>query len=97
MVSLSRRVVCIDNYIVALKEIEQVKHDKYPNALLETLYMDLEKETWPFQEKSVDLIINIHYFNAKIFPLFLSSLKEGGYLLFETIDSRGGNYYELPH
>jgi SAM-dependent methyltransferase len=58
--------------------------------------IDLKKDPWPFKQRSVGGIINIHFTLPSLFPFFGSSLVQGGYLLIETVPGCGGNYLELP-
>jgi hypothetical protein len=60
------------------------------------LQIDLKRDRWPFEQRSVGGIINIHFTLPSLFPFFGSSLVQNGYLLIETIPGCGGNYVELP-
>ena len=45
---------------------------------------DLEGSPWPFEEEVFDVIVVSFYLERSLFPHLVKSLKQGGYLLYET-------------
>lgn len=93
-------VICIDNNDDALNYINTGKnlttYDLKNPELLSTIKMNLKVDKWDFEDESISVIINSHFFLPELIPNFAKSLKVGGYLFIETIDARGRNYLELP-
>jgi SAM-dependent methyltransferase len=92
-------VVCADNCAEALEYIESLDvsgNQEHGGRLLSTMSLDLVNDPWPFQEKTLGAIINVHCFFPNVLECFLNSLKVGGFLFIETIDGHGKNYRELP-
>ena len=96
---LGCQVICVD------KDLSDLKAQLLPllprvsareAARIELREIDLLKECWPFEMRSIGGIINIHFFCAALLPLFERSLVPQAYLLFETVPGCGGNYVELP-
>lgn len=100
LASYGAPVICIDNSEEALEYIkagENLTTAEFKNPeLLSTVKMNLKIDKWDFEEESVSVIINSHFFLPELIPNFAKSLKIGGYLFIETIDARGRNYLELP-
>jgi SAM-dependent methyltransferase len=49
------------------------------------IYKDVEcLQNWPIYEKKFDVIVVTKFLNRSIFPKIISSLKKGGYLIYET-------------
>jgi hypothetical protein len=72
-----------------------------PNSMdkigrLKTHKVDLINDPWPYENQAVGAIICVHFVLPKLIEFFAHSLKDGGFLLLESIDGRGGNYLELP-
>ena len=95
---LGAEVVCIDYDVNALAYIESLNAELENSKAgrLITRRVDLEHETWPFEQNSVECIVLVHYFRPTLFACCASSLKPGGYLFFETVGAHGGNYLQLP-
>ena len=92
-------VICIDKNLSALNANLQRRRAVLTasSMQLSSQEIDLLKEGWPFGQRSVGGIINIHFLLPQLFPFFASSLVPNGYLLLETVPGFGGNYLELPH
>lgn len=92
-------VVCADKSTEALEYIESLDAPgnlQHSGRLLSTMSLDLVNGPWPFQEKTLGAIINVHCFFPNVLECFLISLKVGGFLFIETVDGHGENYRELP-
>jgi len=47
--------------------------------------IDVENiNNWPLEERKFSAIVVTYFLNRTIFPLILSSIKKGGYLIYET-------------
>ncbi len=84
-------VLCVDKDLTHLQN-----HPPNLIARLKPQELDLVRDPWPFEPGSVGGIVNVHFLLPSLFPLFTSSLVNGGYLLIETVPGCGGNYLELP-
>jgi SAM-dependent methyltransferase len=93
LADLGCTVHCLDKNADALASLDLLKNEQ--NKLV-TQYIDLTTSVWPYALKSLDAIINIHYYQEDLIECFLKSLKPGGLLLIETIDGRKGNHFQLP-
>ena len=51
---------------------------------------------WPYPPHSVGGVINIHFLHMPLLEMFSQSIIPGGFLIFETVEARGGNYHQLP-
>ena len=95
--SLGCRIVCVDIDEKALQYIDNYKKtSNTTKGKLETLSVDLEKDSWRFNKESIGAIINIHCYRPKLFDKFVTSIVSGGYLYFETPGGHGKNYIDLP-
>jgi len=56
----------------------------------------MRAETSPFEDGTVGAIVNVDWFVPELLCLFTKALKDGGYLLMETIKGHGQNYLQLP-
>lgn len=92
LLSLGRRVHFIDINQEALDFIDQ----HYDKRLATIVNKDLSRVNLGYPLNSVAGIIMVHYFNAAIIIEAVNSLVTGGFLYYESIDDRGGNYLELP-
>lgn len=90
--SLGASVICIDKDPIALDRLEAAKR----TPRLKTVLLDAVKDRWPFPPRSVEAIINVHFFHPRLIGRFSGSLRSGGLLLIETVGAHGGNYLELP-
>ena len=92
LLSMGHRVHFIDINQEALDFVG--KH--YDKGLATIIHKDLSKESLGYPFNCIAGIIMVHYFNAKIIQEAVKALKSGGFLYYESIDDRGGNYLELP-
>jgi SAM-dependent methyltransferase len=93
------RVLCVDNSKESLQYImslESQLQDVNNQHLITTLELDLISDPWPFKKESLGSIINVHFFTPHILEGFIYSIKQGGFLLIETIGGHGDNYLDLP-
>ena len=88
-------VICMDRDLAYLKARKATLNHKISRQLV-LQQLDLVKDSWPLGPSVVGGIINVHFFEPTLFPFFGYSISPGGYLLFESISGRGGNYLELP-
>lgn len=63
---------------------------------LKLLEMDLINDPWPYPPRSLGGVINIHFLHMPLLSKFCQSIRAGGFLILETVEARGGNYYQLP-
>ncbi|MEQ8710202.1 MAG: class I SAM-dependent methyltransferase [Rhodospirillales bacterium] len=79
---LGYAVVALDRNSAALELLSDLKNVK-------VLEHDLEAEgaVWPFDEREFDGIIVSNYLHRPLFPQILSSLADGGVLIYETFAS----------
>lgn len=95
---LACEVICLDIDIKVLNHVHEL-WGTY-GFDLDKLYIynfDLNSNKWPFLEKSISSIINIHYFRENLIDRFINSIIPNGYLYLETPGNQGGNYLELPN
>jgi hypothetical protein len=59
-------------------------------------HLDLVRDPWPLGADTVGGIINVHFLLPALFASFERSLRQGGYLLLESVPGCGGNYLDLP-
>ena len=45
---------------------------------------DLEKDAWPFEANSFDCILVTNYLHRPLFPFFIKSVKQNGFIIYET-------------
>ena len=89
-------VVCIDKDLARLRVELGLRASRLTSSRLHLHYLDLAKDSWPFDASTVGGIINVHFLLPALFPCFEKSLAPGGYLLLESVPAYGGNYLELP-
>ncbi len=65
--------------------------------LIKTLQRDLCNDVLPFNAESIAGLVVVHYFDEDVIEALLKCLKHKGFLYYESIDDRGGNYHELPN
>ena len=61
-----------------------------------TFCADITAEGWPLGHSSVAAIVCVHFAITDMIEVFISSLREGGYLYIETFGGQGQNYRDLP-
>ncbi len=81
-------VVCAD------KNLE--RFEGHQSSRLRIVKLDFLTDPWPFGQRTLGAIVDVHFLLSRLFPLFEKSLIPGGYLLLETVPGHGGNYLELP-
>lgn len=86
----------IDAITFINNELKLNKNNNEYNELYKTIQIDLQNDKWEFNKNSCSGIINVHYYQENLIPLFLSTIDIGGFLYIETIDARGYNFIELP-
>ncbi len=92
LLSMGFKVHFIDINLEALNFISQ----SFDKRLTTVIQKDLLNENLGYPSNSVAGIIMVHYFNEPILTEAIDSLKTGGFLYYESIADRGGNYLELP-
>tara|TARA_R110002110_G_scaffold166690_3_gene367526 strand:+ start:1441 stop:1992 length:552 start_codon:yes stop_codon:yes gene_type:complete len=87
---LGYAVHALDRNITAFAMLSDLKN-------VECLEHDLESEDmiWPFDDRKFDGIIVSNYLHRPLFPQILSSLADGGVLIYETFAS-GNEIYGKP-
>jgi SAM-dependent methyltransferase len=68
----------------------------FANFTVSTQRVDLISPRFTLPENHFSLLILVHFYNRTAFQKMLHSIKAGGFLVFESIAARGGNYLELP-
>lgn len=92
-----REVLFIDKDHDALESIVNQNRQRGLNMnLIKTVRMDFNVEEPFFLSKSLAGLIVVHYFNEHLIGNILHKIKDGGFLYYESIDDRRGNYLELP-
>jgi len=95
-----RKVIFLDRDREALNFISEginvAQNGNIDTQLVRTVRVDFNNNRWPIPADSVAGIINVHYYNSNLIPMFISSLKIGGFLYIETVDGRGSNFWNLP-
>lgn len=90
-------VICVDIDLSRIKnELSGNGFAARLSSSLQLRTVDLIKDPWPFEERAFGGIINVDFLLPDLLPHFQYSLTSGGYILFETISGRGGNYLQLP-
>ena len=56
---------------------------------------DLENNAWPFEADSFDCILVTNYLHRPLFPFFIKSLKQNGFIIYETF-SLGNEKFGKP-
>jgi SAM-dependent methyltransferase len=56
---------------------------------------DLENEVWPFETDSFDCILVTDYLHRPLFPFFIESVKQNGFIIYETF-SLGNEKFGKP-
>ena len=72
-------------YNVVAADIDQDKLNYFNGKLIQKRVIDVENiNNWPLEKKKFNAIIVTNFLNRTIFPLIISSIKKGGYLIYET-------------
>lgn len=58
---------------------------------------DLLASHFSLRQDEYSVIFLIHFYHSIVLTQIVQAIKPGGLLVLETVDSRGGNYLELPH
>jgi hypothetical protein len=96
---LGGRVIAID---LDIQRIEAQRVDLERTALgrvftgIQMQKLDLLRSVWPYTPLTVGGIVNVHFFEESLLPVFSASIVSGGLLILETVEARGGNYRLLP-
>ena len=56
---------------------------------------DLENNVWPFETDSFDCILVTNYLHRALFPFFIKSVKQNGFIIYETF-SLGNEKFGKP-
>jgi SAM-dependent methyltransferase len=82
----------------AIKKVRRGGVPPFGRALrrVKLLEMDLINDPWPYPPRSLGGVINIHFLHIPLLEMFSQSIIAGGFLVFETVEARGGNYNQLP-
>ena len=84
--SLGHRVLGVDRNVEALNSASQWG---------ETLLADVENAAWPLEGRTFKAVVVTNYLWRELFPKILSSLAEGGVLIYETF-SKGNEAFGKP-
>lgn len=88
LLAQGRPVLALDRDPAALHALQQLG--------AETMLHDLESGpdgvNWPFGEHTFDSVIVCNYLHRPLFPHLLSSLKEGGLLIYETFSDGNAQF-----
>lgn len=95
LVPFAKLGIPIYAYDLTPTKVEAFIEDLHPRKL-QVYAADLRCPSFRFPLDFFSLIINIHFFDPLLFEMFYGALRVGGFLLFETVDNRGGNYLEMP-
>ena len=72
-------------YNVFSVDIDENKLNCFNGKLIKKKVTDVENiNNWPLEKKKFNIIIVTNFLNRAIFPLIINSIKEGGYLIYET-------------
>lgn len=71
----------------------QLKADYQKNNKI--IKYDLENNVWPFETNSFDCILVTNYLHRPLFPFFIKSLKQNGFIIYETF-SLGNEKFGKP-
>lgn len=93
--ALGCTIICVDKDLRSIQRYQDAERQNKPGRLI-LRKLDLITEPWPFGVASVGGIVNVHFFQRALLPLFTQSLIPGGHLLIETEPGCGGNYLQLP-
>jgi SAM-dependent methyltransferase len=86
---------------IDLRRIKKVRREGIPPfgrafRRIKLHEMDLINDPWSYPPRSLGGVINIHFLHIPLLEMFSHSMIEGGFLIFETAEARGGNYQQLP-
>lgn len=72
-------------YNVLSVDIDEHKLNCFNGKLIKKKVIDVENiNNWPLEKQKFNIIIVTNFLNRTIFPLIISSIREGGYLIYET-------------
>ena len=72
-------------YSVLSVDIDEHKLNCFNGKLIKKKVIDVENiNNWPLEKQKFNIIIVTNFLNRKIFPLIISSIRKGGYLIYET-------------
>ena len=72
-------------YNVLSVDIDENNLNFFNGKLIKKKVVDVENiNNWPLEDKKFFAIIVTNFLNRTIFPLIISSIKKGGYLIYET-------------
>ena len=57
---------------------------------------NLLQKNFSLRQAEYSLIMLIHFYDVRVLSQIVPAIKPGGLLVLETVDDRGGNYFELP-
>jgi SAM-dependent methyltransferase len=84
LAKLGHSVTAVDQDTKALRD------QSHPNIL--TVTADLENSAWPFEGQQFDAVVVVNYLFRPLIPTLIASVKDGGYLLYETFAAGNENY-----
>ena len=70
----------------------KLKSSNHKNKIIK---YDLEKDVWPFETSSFDCILVTNYLYRPLFPFFIKSVKQNGFIIYETF-SLGNERFGKP-
>ena len=85
--SLKMDVLALDKDKLALEEIQKMG--------INTLCADLENAPWPLKGERFDAVLVTNYLWRALWPELLESVKEGGFVIYETF-CEGHQAYGRP-
>ena len=88
--SLGHRVLGVDRNVEALNSASQ-----WGETLLADVEADVENAAWPLEGRTFKAVVVTNYLWRELFPHILSSLAEGGVLIYETF-SKGNEVFGKP-
>ena len=72
-------------YNVLSVDIDEHKLNCFNGKLIKKKVIDVENiNNWPLEKQKFNVIIVTNFLNRTIFPLIISSIRKGGYLIYET-------------
>ena len=72
-------------YNVLSVDIDRDKLNFFNGKLIKKKVIDVEDiNNWPLEKRKFNAIIVTNFLNRTIFPLIISSIQRGGYLIYET-------------
>ena len=86
------KVHCYDINVAAISDFKST----HPEIELLCHEVDLLDSDFELPQAAFSLVILVHFYEQNLFRKVIGSIKPGGILLLETIDSHGANYLQLP-